>query len=443
MGQDLGKCSAVNLDPRLISDILGAVDPGHHTDTQPIDDDLSLNLSRANLEAIPLGLCQSFPFAKIIDLSENSIGIVSHADLELFECLKTLILRSNSIRFIWEDVFGEESSISAHLRVLDLSRNKLTSLPASIGNLMSLEDLDLESNSLVELPHEIGWLANLDHLNVRSNKLVNLPAGLAFLPKLTRLNIGLNQIQKFPDEYSAANAFPKIQFFYMNSNRLVDIGIHPMVLSRFSCVDLRNNALLKHWPEFRTKSHRLSSIDVSQCPVGSVDFKPNLEHLLTLDLSNCELKQLPTTIKYLLRLRILRVPNNNLEKLPEEVASLTKLTHLEADCNRLTRLPENLGANQLLSTLSLSENQLHCLPERISCSQLGLLNVSNNKLTHIPAYILYAPADGFKRVIKASNNPIINPNSPASTDSPDSSPSPTLGPKSLSLKNVELILHKV
>jgi len=56
-----------------------------------------------------------------------------------------------------------------NLRVLDLSGNQFTGVPAEIGQLQKLEVLDLSNNMLTGLPYELGKLSNLKILDLRGN----------------------------------------------------------------------------------------------------------------------------------------------------------------------------------------------------------------------------------------------------------------------------------
>lgn len=56
-----------------------------------------------------------------------------------------------------------------NLRVLDLSNNNFTGVPAEVGQLQKLERLDLSNNQLTGLPYEIGNLQNLKVLNISGN----------------------------------------------------------------------------------------------------------------------------------------------------------------------------------------------------------------------------------------------------------------------------------
>lgn len=70
-----------------------------------------------------------------------------------------------------------------------LGGNDLASLGAQIGRLSTLRELDLSRNRLTSLPLEMIGLVQLTTLNVEDNMLVALPAQLSTLP-LEKLSVG-------------------------------------------------------------------------------------------------------------------------------------------------------------------------------------------------------------------------------------------------------------
>ena len=62
--------------------------------------------------------------------------------------------------------------------VLELGHNQLTSVPAEIGQLTSLETLHLNDNQLASLPAEIGQLTSLRKLWLTDNWLTSVPAAI-------------------------------------------------------------------------------------------------------------------------------------------------------------------------------------------------------------------------------------------------------------------------
>jgi Leucine-rich repeat (LRR) protein len=61
---------------------------------------------------------------------------------------------------------------------LNLRDNQLTSVPAEIGQLTSLERLDLDGNQLTTVPAEIGQLRSLKQLWLHGNALTSVPAAI-------------------------------------------------------------------------------------------------------------------------------------------------------------------------------------------------------------------------------------------------------------------------
>lgn len=79
-----------------------------------------------------------------------------------------------------------------NLQLLDISNNKLVSLPAIIEKLPNLRFLDISDNELMAIPPTIEKLTQLKYLNLDSNQLVELPKEMGNLTKLKYLNVSYN-----------------------------------------------------------------------------------------------------------------------------------------------------------------------------------------------------------------------------------------------------------
>ena len=104
------------------------------------------------------------------DMSGLGISNIS-TQLSNYSFITKLILSHNLLSQISESVFDD----LPNLVYLDLSYNRLETLPSSITNLKSLEVLLLQNNDLKELPWNLGNLMKLKELNVEQNPNIIFP----------------------------------------------------------------------------------------------------------------------------------------------------------------------------------------------------------------------------------------------------------------------------
>lgn len=84
-----------------------------------------------------------------------------------------------------EDIFDRTD-----IQDLNLSNNQIEgSLQAEVRNLQNLKVLNLSNNQFSGVPAEIGQLKNLEILNLANNLITGLPYELANLSKLKILNL--------------------------------------------------------------------------------------------------------------------------------------------------------------------------------------------------------------------------------------------------------------
>ena len=83
---------------------------------------------------------------------------------------------------------------------LDLSKQKLKSLPDAIFQFPNLQELILDKNKLTALPSELGQLVNLQILKASQNEIDTIPAALLELKNLRILDLGDNLIEKIPND---------------------------------------------------------------------------------------------------------------------------------------------------------------------------------------------------------------------------------------------------
>jgi Leucine-rich repeat (LRR) protein len=111
---------------------------------------------------------------KNTDSSDTSKKVVNLSNKGLTKAPEYIFDQSNIVELDLSDnsIDGAlQSQIQKlqNLKVLNLSNNKFTGVPAEVGQLKKLEILDLSNNQLTGLPNELGNLSNLKLLDLTGN----------------------------------------------------------------------------------------------------------------------------------------------------------------------------------------------------------------------------------------------------------------------------------
>ncbi len=123
---------------------------------------------------------------------------------------------------------------------LDLSKNRISTLPPEIGEVKNLSVLDVSNTGLTELPREIGRLTNLKILNVSGNKLTSLPEEIEQLKNLMTLDISNNSLAYLPSEIGN---FKELLSLNLSRNQFPTIPVEITRLAKLTFLDLRGNPL--------------------------------------------------------------------------------------------------------------------------------------------------------------------------------------------------------
>lgn len=105
--------------------------------------------------------------------------------------------------------FPEEIRQLVNLQELDLSKNKLHTLPDSLG-LPYLQRLTLAKNSFEEFPVAICRLTHLKELVLSQNEIQALPSSIGQLKELEYLDLWSNNLGIYPNELSQLTALKEL-----------------------------------------------------------------------------------------------------------------------------------------------------------------------------------------------------------------------------------------
>lgn len=94
----------------------------------------------------------------------------------------------------------KEISGLKHVISLNLSNNKIASVPKGLGTLTHLQRIDLSKNQIKGLPDGVGNLTSLKYFNLSKNQIATLPATFGNLRSLKHLDVSNNPLaQKFSE----------------------------------------------------------------------------------------------------------------------------------------------------------------------------------------------------------------------------------------------------
>ncbi|XP_030685520.1 PH domain leucine-rich repeat-containing protein phosphatase 2 isoform X2 [Nomascus leucogenys] len=204
----------------------------------------SLDLSRNLLECVPDWACE----AKKIEVLDVSYNLLTEVPVRIL------------------------SSLS--LRKLMLGHNHVQNLPTLVEHI-PLEVLDLQHNALTRLPdtlfskalNKLNKLEQLEELNLSGNKLKTIPTTIANCKRLHTLVAHSNNISIFPEILQ----LPQIQFVDLSCNDLTEILIPEALPATLQDLDLTGNTnlVLEH-KTLDIFSH-ITTLKIDQKPLPTTD----------------------------------------------------------------------------------------------------------------------------------------------------------------------------
>lgn len=287
----------------------------------------------------------------MLDVSNNRLEQLEHADLQKLQSLISLRISNNKIQTL-PRYFGQYKA----LRSLNLSSNVLQAYPEHMCELETLVDLDISFNAISELPH-IGKLKSLERLWATNNKLSGpFPASAAQLSNLRELDVRFNAIESI----DILSQLSKLEYLMVGNNNVTSFE---GTFSKIRVFHLNNNPVTRFG--FAAPVPSLSNLNIERAKLAALpdDLFGKMTGLTKLTLDKNHFVSLSPHIGKLTKLEHLSIAQNMLNSLPVDIGRLTELRYLDLRENNLSNLPSQIWFAKKLETLNLSSNVLSTFPK--------------------------------------------------------------------------------
>ncbi len=144
--------------------------------------------------------------------------------------VKELNLSKNKLKTLPEWISNFKS-----LEKLNLNYNNFIEIPKPIGSLSALKELKMEDNDIRKFPEFITGLKNLEALSLDSNKIKTIPSSIENLKTLQELDLSSNPLTTLPESIGHLNALKRI---ILLGSRITEIPPSIVNLQNLEEVDL-------------------------------------------------------------------------------------------------------------------------------------------------------------------------------------------------------------
>ena len=301
----------------------------------------------------------------LVKLNINANPLVDLSILQTLKRLKNVTFLDGTLnRRYWTKIsewksewIVDESNYKIRHFIID--RLGVDRIINDLANISIPFKLNLNNYLSTGLLPEIDRLSNICELTIDRNNLTTIPAAIGRLFSLNSLNIGNNQLSSLPD----ISRLKKLEYFYAYNNKLTNITSQLVKLTKLKEIRLERNQI-SVLSESIGNLVELVSLNLADNRLQKLpDSIDRCNKLKELKLSRNQLSELPETFGHLINLQDLGLQSNHLQELP---ASLTiqcrKIQYLDLSHNRISKLPETFGNLTKLRYLYLQSNMIQELP---------------------------------------------------------------------------------
>ncbi|KAH8034866.1 hypothetical protein HPB51_003153 [Rhipicephalus microplus] len=355
-----------------------------------------------------LNIRQALHFAFcVVCLYRNKLQRLPDSFYQLKE-LRQLLAHHNEMAELGDDV----GNLSL-LELVDLSHNKLSSLPAMIGFLSRAANAwsgsTLSNNNLASLPYELGTLAHLKGLGVEGNPLRAIrrdivKRGTVHLLKWLQDRLGESPEGAARKRLSGGACLNDGSDLIESIEKFALKTTHALELSKRSLHDVPEE-IFKMAAECDANTIDLSKNALESVPKGLEAACPVMTEL---NLSFNKLAALPGFLCLATKLTFLDLRNNQLNDLPGEMSMLSHVREVNLSFNRFSRIPKVVMSWESLEILFAADNKIEELDmaQLQKLKQLAVLDLRNNNIRQVP------PELGNMRQLRSlqlEGNPFRNP----------------------------------
>ncbi|KAJ2953669.1 hypothetical protein O0L34_g1284 [Tuta absoluta] len=291
-----------------------------------------------------------------LDISYNSVEVLVVSALrglrELYAAhntLQHLSLHGSSLRILKAPHNQLESLTTTvppiNLVEIDVTDNKLTSLPQWLSGCSDLTTLHASKNRLTALPEHLfcSELSSLSSLHLAHNKISNIPSMPRLRAPLKEIILHDNCIQSLPENFFS-------------------------VCDRLCVLNLSNNRLTRLPPARGPSSHCLERLYLT---------------------ANCLTDEVADVIIAFRGLKVLHMACNCLTCLPDSCVNFwPEIEELVLSGNSFTRLPENLPNLNNIRVVRAHSNKLRTVPMFACSASIKILDFAHNELDSIDLRLL-------------------------------------------------------
>ena len=317
---------------------------------------------------------------RTIRLEQFYLGVVPKV-IWYLKTLKDLVLINNGIK---EFDFNSVGSLD-YIRTIIIEKNSLSKITKISKTKPSIENISLSNNKIdtIENGTFINY-TNLVTLDISHNKLTSLPLDLIQLNKLHTLRLNSNNFSNLPSFYVTNS----LVILDLSNTKLVTLPPKISTLINLVELDISFNAITRL--NKLSKLINLYKLEASGNNITSITPLYSLKKLGSLNVSNNKIVDI-IKLSDLKNLEILNLSFNEIETVPSKLLKLKNLIKLDLSHNKLKSMPRVNVLKSTLIQLNLSHNNITTLPNTMLSFNLMTLDLSFNdniNIAHIFTRVL-------------------------------------------------------